>query len=276
MHMLFLCNFSQKGSMRTHYQFSIHPHATFNQAFEEAITTGIEDIYTIEDMEQGASILGGYCFKEVLAPLKYLTLVLAEQGVDWKAQSEQFSPYYQEGIIRVPLQNFNGPNQDLVLHPGEGFGDLSHPTTDLCLKYLSQFVSEKIVIDIGTGNGILSCAASLMGAQKVYGIDICNSALQHAKKNQELNRIANIYFSHPDNLAFVNEPPSLALMNMTFDEQKLAWESLGTLKDSVKMIISSGILSTQEDQYRIWLKEQNISVLSQDQKDIWSCFILSR
>jgi HemK-related putative methylase len=49
-----------------------------------------------------------------------------------------------------------------------------------------------IVLDIGTGIGILAIIASKLGAKKVFAIEISFKALKNAKENIILNNISNI------------------------------------------------------------------------------------
>lgn len=79
---------------------------------------------------------------------------------------------------------------NLLLDPGLAFGTGTHPTTALCLKWLDQTdLSGKSVIDFGCGSGILAIAALLLGADKVYAIDIDPQALIATKDNAKRNQI---------------------------------------------------------------------------------------
>ena len=77
----------------------------------------------------------------------------------------------------------------LVLDPGLAFGTGSHPTTRMCLGWLSRELAPGTRgIDYGCGSGILAIAAALLGAQEVVATDIDPQALtstaDHALANQ--------------------------------------------------------------------------------------------
>jgi ribosomal protein L11 methyltransferase len=82
----------------------------------------------------------------------------------------------------------------LRLDPGAAFGTGNHPTTQLCLEALEMRIgdgsSEVEVADIGCGSGILSIGAVLLGAKKVYGVDIDPLAVRAARSNRSLNKIS--------------------------------------------------------------------------------------
>lgn len=80
----------------------------------------------------------------------------------------------------------------LLLDPGMAFGTGEHPTTALCLAWLSeQDLSGATLVDYGTGSGILAMAALKLGAARAVGVDIDPQALQVALENLERNGLAD-------------------------------------------------------------------------------------
>ena len=45
------------------------------------------------------------------------------------------------------------------------------------------------MIDVGTGSGVLSIAAAMLGAKKVQRLDLDEVAVQSAKMNIKLNKV---------------------------------------------------------------------------------------
>ena len=82
----------------------------------------------------------------------------------------------------------------LRLDPGAAFGTGTHPTTHLCLEALEMRLgdgsNDATVADIGCGSGILGIGAVLLGAKKVYAVDIDPLAVSAARSNRELNQIS--------------------------------------------------------------------------------------
>jgi ribosomal protein L11 methyltransferase len=61
----------------------------------------------------------------------------------------------------------------IVVNPGMAFGTGVHETTRLCLEAMEDYLKPgMVVLDVGTGQGILARAARLMGASKVIACDI--------------------------------------------------------------------------------------------------------
>jgi ribosomal protein L11 methyltransferase len=79
---------------------------------------------------------------------------------------------------------------NIILDPGLAFGTGDHPTTSLCLEWLSeQTLTDKTVLDYGCGSGILSIAALKLGASQAYAVDIDPQALDVTRRNAVHNGI---------------------------------------------------------------------------------------
>lgn len=80
---------------------------------------------------------------------------------------------------------------------GMAFGTGTHPTTQLCLALVEDFISAREdktdlkVIDIGCGSGILSIAALKLGADRALGVDIDVEAIRASSENARINGIGN-------------------------------------------------------------------------------------
>jgi len=80
---------------------------------------------------------------------------------------------------------------NLKLDPGLAFGTGTHPTTFLCLEWLSeQSFSNERVLDYGCGSGILAITALLLGASHCDGVDIDPQALIATEANAATNGLA--------------------------------------------------------------------------------------
>jgi len=71
----------------------------------------------------------------------------------------------------------------LEIYPGMACGTGRHPATQLCLRAIERYVRPGArVLDVGSGSGILSDAARLMGAGFVIGCDIDPEAVRIASE----------------------------------------------------------------------------------------------
>ncbi len=94
-------------------------------------------------------------------------------------------------------KGFSG--ETILIEPGSGFGTGTHPTTQLCLKWMEKHLAKgHDILDYGCGSGILSIAAHKLGAKTVLGIDNDYQALRNAERNKSLNS-ADIDLLHSGN-----------------------------------------------------------------------------
>jgi len=78
------------------------------------------------------------------------------------------------------------------LSRGLAFGSGLHETTVSCIETLERLASPKnnSVLDVGSGTGILSLAALLLGVRKAVAFDIDGDAARTCYRNAALNRVS--------------------------------------------------------------------------------------
>lgn len=135
--------------------------------------------------------------KTKLSHLQYTTEIIQEQ--DWvRATQSQFDPIKITDKLWIVPTWHSAPNADainIVLDPGLAFGTGSHPTTHLCLAWLTNTITPNVtVLDYGCGSGILAIAAKKLGATHVVGTDIDSQAIQSSLYNAEQNDVVADFY----------------------------------------------------------------------------------
>ncbi|MDI6401025.1 50S ribosomal protein L11 methyltransferase [Balneolaceae bacterium ANBcel3] len=78
----------------------------------------------------------------------------------------------------------------LVIDPKMAFGTGYHETTRLLLSILPDYIQEgDVVLDMGTGTGVLAVAALKCGAKEALGVDIDPWSFENASENARLNNV---------------------------------------------------------------------------------------
>jgi ribosomal protein L11 methyltransferase len=115
------------------------------------------------------------------------------QQENWNATWEQnFQPIVVDDIclIRAPFHNPIDVEFDIVIEPKMSFGTGHHETTHMMLQHILQLnVTEKSVLDMGSGTGVLAILSAMRGATKVDAIDIDNWCYLNAKENIARNKM---------------------------------------------------------------------------------------
>ncbi|MFM6983326.1 MAG: 50S ribosomal protein L11 methyltransferase, partial [Chitinophagaceae bacterium] len=81
---------------------------------------------------------------------------------------------------------------EIIIDPKMSFGTGHHETTSMMAEYILETeLKDKVVMDMGTGTGILGILASMIGCEKVIGIDNDSWCYENAQENIEKNNIKN-------------------------------------------------------------------------------------
>lgn len=192
-------------------------------------------------------------------------------NVDWKAQWAAYGLNFHDGFVHVPIQK-----TILKLEPGPGFGDLSHPTTRLTLKLMSQNISDQTVLDMGCGSGILALGAIAMGSPFAYGIDIDPEAITHAQHNAQINGMQDQTFfcTAGKFTALPNDKPLVLAMNMIRTEQEQAWKALQPVHKKIHTCLTSGVMSEEREIYLKQCQEWGWELVQVIEEEGWLGFHL--
>jgi ribosomal protein L11 methyltransferase len=113
-------------------------------------------------------------------------------------QGSRLEPVRVDDFLIVPPWHKGEAGEDeirIVIDPGVVFGTGTHPTTKDCLSallYLRKQMRFRRVLDLGTGTGILSLAAALLGAEQVLAVDLNPLCVKTALRNAGLNGLKGI------------------------------------------------------------------------------------
>jgi ribosomal protein L11 methyltransferase len=109
----------------------------------------------------------------------------------WKAH---FRPFAVGRLWIAPTWDRTAPPAGaavVAIDPGMAFGTGLHPSTRLCLIALdARLRGGEVVVDVGTGSGILAIAAAQLGARRVLARDTDPLAVRIARANVAHNGVA--------------------------------------------------------------------------------------
>ena len=141
----------------------------------------------------------------------------------------------------------------------------------MCLEALEKLVTPDItVLDIGSGSGILSIAAILLGAKDVVGVDIDPVAVKVAKENAALNGVeekAKYILGNLDEE--ITDTYDIVVANIVAD-------AIIALSDSAKKrmkkngyFLCSGIIDIRADEVEAALKQRGYKIVEKMVTNNW-------
>jgi len=168
--------------------------------------------------------------------------------------------------------------QIIKIDPGAAFGTGSHPSTYLCLEKMENVLfSDKKVLDIGSGSGILSIAARLLGAKEVCAVDNDYLAINATNSNFELNfgnlNNLNTYLGTFNEVILKNQLNKFdfVLCNILAEVIKQMIPNIYKCLRNNGEVIFSGILNSQKDEVIKILIQNNLKLLDVSTKKDWVC-----
>lgn len=188
---------------------------------------------------------------------------------DWQTAWEKY--YHPVSVSRfitiVPSWEDYQPKsafeQIVRLDPGMAFGTGTHPTTRLSLQALEIVMQGgESVLDVGTGSGVLSIAAKLMGAGEISAFDVDDIAVRSAEKNIQLNPAAkNIHVSANDLLKGIHQQVDIVVANILAEIiiplVPQAWDNL----KPNGYFLTSGIIKDKFDVVRSAMVDQGFQIV---------------
>jgi len=192
-------------------------------------------------------------------PLNHRVERIEEQ--DWvRLTQSQFDPIQISARLWIVPTWHASPDPaaiNLILDPGLAFGTGSHPTTQLCLRWLDQNLQPgATVVDYGCGSGILAIAALKLGARHVTGIDIDPQAIKASEENALRNQCdpSGFHFATAYQVTEWNlqaaEQTDVLVANILANPLILLAPLLAQIVRTHGHIVLSGILEEQAEEVR--------------------------
>lgn len=139
------------------------------------------------------------------------------------------------------------PHQlEIILDPKQAFGTGHHPTTRLMLEWLEDIVQGgEMVLDVGTGSGILAMAALRLGAARAVGIDHDPVAIDCAREAACVNGFGSELVLLCGEVRDLDPSQSFHLVVANLDQRTLIALAEELACRSFSRLLVSGLLSDQ-------------------------------
>ena len=166
----------------------------------------------------------------------------------------------------------------IELDPGMAFGTGTHPTTVMCIQALERTIQEgDLVVDVGTGSGVLSIASALLGAKHIQALDLDEVAVESAKMNVKLNKVQDLVDVSQGNLLDgVDEQADVVVANILAEVIMRFTDDVGKVVKTGGYFIASGIIQPKKEDVKNAIITSGFTIEETIQMEDWVALIAKR
>ncbi len=202
------------------------------------------------------------------------------ESINWNEEWERnFTPVEVKGVyIRAPFHHEKKDiKMEIIIQPKMSFGTGHHATTAMMIEQMLEIdFKKKEVLDMGCGSGILSIAASKMGAESVTAIDNDPNCVLNSIENIETNKTKNIHVTEgdADSLSGMKFDIILANINRNILLRDIEQYVKAMKPDAILLV--SGFLKEDEAIITSSFSKLNLQKIKQLYKGDWSAVLYKR
>lgn len=193
--------------------------------------------------------------------------------------SREASPSTAPLLVRFgsASQPQSPPDVVVEIEPSRGFGTGHHQSTRLCLALLqNRDLEKRIMIDVGTGSGVLAIVAAKLGAAFVSAIDIDPESIENARENIARNGVGAVVEAHVRDVDECSLPPAdLVTANLTGTLLARHAGSLGALVGPTGNLIAAGF-TVDEREMVLEAFQAELDLSESAEEDDWVGFVLTK
>lgn len=203
-------------------------------------------------------------------------------GDDWiEIWRKHYRPMDMGKVVICPewIDYTAKENQIVVkIDSNMAFGTGEHETTSMCIEFLAKYVTESdVVLDVGTGSGILGITAIKLGAKKAVMTDIDEVAVKTAINNAKINGTLDKCVITLDNLLDKDDSVGdIVVANITADVLCVLAKSLNAHCKPKSKLILSGILKDKTDMVIDAYLPMGYKIINSKNKGEWVALALER
>ncbi len=140
------------------------------------------------------------------------------EQINWNSEWEKnFNPIQVDDLVSIRAPFHENPNlkYDIVIEPKMSFGTGHHETTHMMIQQLIEIdLTNKKVLDMGCGTGILAIFGEMKGAKTIDAIDIDSWCFENSVENAERNNCHHISVFEGDATLLKNKNYDVIIANI--------------------------------------------------------------
>lgn len=209
----------------------------------------------------------------IINDLPYTVSLIEQQN--WNALWERSFKPVVIGAFAAVRAEFHEPVKnvlhEIIITPKMSFGTGHHATTHMMIEQMSSLdFTNKVVLDFGTGTGVLAILAQKMGAGSVDAIDNDEWSIDNARENIANNNASHVTLQMAETIA-LNRKYDIILANINLNVILQNMPVIAKLCKPGALILLSGFLISDEAAIKDALHANKIGFRSLVQQKDWIC-----
>ena len=197
---------------------------------------------------------------------------------DW---ADSWKKYYKpiktgKRLVIVPVWESYDPAPEeitVLMDPGMAFGTGTHETTRLVIRLLEKYTKAgQLMLDVGTGTGILAICASRLGADFCRAYDIDPTAVRVARENIKDSGLENVTCDQSDLLkqgSLEGGQYDLVCANIVADIIIRMTPDVGKYMKDDAVLLASGIIAERCDDVIACFEQHGFEIVERAEENGW-------
>jgi ribosomal protein L11 methyltransferase len=209
---------------------------------------------------------------------------------DWADNWKQYFKPFAVGktlLIKPSWEKAPKTKRKIIeIDPGSSFGTGQHASTKLCLELFERYRDKDgndTVLDLGTGSGILSAAAAVLGVSYIKAVDIDENAVKIAAENIAKNNIntpfdtacGNVLTDKTFNKSLTDRKYSVIFANIVADVLIAMSPLIYKYLEKNGIIIMSGIISERADEVINAMTAKGYVLKEKAEENDWAALVFA-
>ena len=241
------------------------------EGFEEN-EIGLKAFITAKEFDES-------CLKKITSQqrVEFNKTIIGE--TNWnKVWESNFNPVIADDFVAIRAdfhEKIKDVKHEIIITPKMSFGTGHHATTYMMIEQMRLIdFHDKIVLDFGTGTGLLAILAEKLGARQIVAIDNDAWSIRNAEENIKMNNCSRIEIQKAD-LAIRNNPFDIILANITKNVILDNFSILTSQLVSGGTLLISGLLSGDENDIFRKMDEYSLHLIQTSVRNNWLCLRFS-
>jgi ribosomal protein L11 methyltransferase len=187
-------------------------------------------------------------------------------------------------ILTPPEQHPEQNASDIIvrLKPGASFGTGQHPTTRLAVQGIEALMEiggintghASIILDIGTGSGVLAITALQMGIHQAIGTDLDPCAIDEAEENARINGLSERFRVLDVPAAEIGGQFDLIAANLRYPTLVQLCPYIASHIRENGAVVLSGIREEESEKLKVLYAEHRVECRWEKHENRWTGLVL--